>query len=42
MSGLEIPDHLELLLTGEPVLDIYADGPWRVPDGVHQVSDTDI
>ncbi len=34
MSGLEIPDHLELLLTGEPVLDIYAAGPWRVPDGL--------
>ena len=34
MSGLEVPDHLELLLTGEPVLDIYAAGPWRVPDGL--------
>ena len=34
MSGLEIPDHLELLLTGEPVLDIYAARPWRVPDGL--------
>src|ERR1035437_9473251 len=34
MHGLEIPEHLELLLTGEPVLDIYAAGPWRVPDGL--------
>jgi hypothetical protein len=34
MRGLEIPGHLELLLTGEPVLDIYAVGPWRVPDGL--------
>ena len=34
MHGLEIPGHLELLLTGEPVLDIYAAGPWRVPDGL--------
>jgi len=34
MRGLEIPGHLELLLTGEPVLDIYAAGPWRVPDGL--------
>ena len=34
MGGLEIPGHLELLLTGEPVLDIYAAGPWRVPDGL--------
>jgi hypothetical protein len=33
MRGLEIPEHLELLLTGEPVLDIYTAGPWRVPDG---------
>ena len=34
MHGLEIPDHLELLLTGKPVLDIYAAGQWRVPDGL--------
>ena len=34
MGGLEIPEHLEPLLTGEPVLDIYAVGPWRVPDGL--------
>ncbi len=34
MGALEIPEHLELLLTGEPVLDIYAAGPWRVPDGL--------
>jgi hypothetical protein len=30
MRGLEIPEHLELLLTGGPVLDIYAAGLWRV------------
>jgi hypothetical protein len=34
MQGLAIPGHLELLLTGELVLDIYAAGPWRVPDGL--------
>jgi hypothetical protein len=34
MGGLEIPEHLELLLTGKPVLDIYAVGPWCVPDGL--------
>ena len=28
------PGHLELLLTGELVLDIYAADPWRVPDGL--------
>jgi Holliday junction resolvasome RuvABC ATP-dependent DNA helicase subunit len=29
-----LPEHLELLLTDEPVLDLYAAGPWRVPDNV--------
>src|SRR6185437_3947811 len=29
---LRLPEHLELLLTDEPVFDLYAAGPWRVPD----------
>jgi len=32
---LRLPEHLELLLTDEPVLDVYAHGPWRVPDGLY-------
>jgi SpoVK/Ycf46/Vps4 family AAA+-type ATPase len=31
-----LPEHLELLLTDEPVLDVYAHGPWRVPDGTYE------
>ncbi|MFC5746406.1 AAA family ATPase [Actinomadura rugatobispora] len=31
-----MPEHLELLLTDEPVLDVYAHGPWRVPDGAYE------
>jgi SpoVK/Ycf46/Vps4 family AAA+-type ATPase len=31
-----LPEHLELLLTDEPVLDVYAHGPWRVPDGLYE------
>ncbi|HEX6472929.1 MAG TPA: AAA family ATPase [Streptosporangiaceae bacterium] len=34
MSAPRLPEHLELLLTDEPVLDVYAHGPWRVPDGL--------
>ncbi|MGP4023330.1 AAA family ATPase [Actinomadura sp. 3N407] len=34
MSSPRLPDHLEVLLTEEPVLDVYAYGPWRVPDGL--------
>ncbi|MEV5747082.1 AAA family ATPase [Actinoallomurus sp. NPDC052308] len=35
-----LPEHLELLLTDEPVLDVYAYGPWRVPDGLFaEISD---
>jgi hypothetical protein len=34
MRSLRLPEHLELLLTDEPVLDLYAVGPWRVPDGL--------
>jgi hypothetical protein len=33
--SVRLPEHLELLLTDEPVLDIYAYGPWRVPDGLY-------
>ncbi|WP_051108983.1 AAA family ATPase [Actinomadura flavalba] len=29
-----LPEHLELLVTDEPVCDLYAHGPWRVPDGL--------
>jgi hypothetical protein len=28
------PEHLELLPTDEPVLDLYAQGPYCVPDGL--------
>jgi hypothetical protein len=31
---VRLPEHLELLLTDEPVLDVYSFGPWRVPDGL--------
>ncbi|TDC56103.1 AAA family ATPase [Actinomadura sp. KC345] len=33
---MKLPDHLEVLLTEEPVLDVYAYGPWRVPDGLYE------
>jgi hypothetical protein len=33
---LRLPEHLELLLTDEPVLDVYSYGPWRVPDGLFE------
>ncbi|TDC91007.1 AAA family ATPase [Actinomadura sp. 7K507] len=36
MSSPRLPDHLEVLLTDEPVLDVYAFGPWRVPDGLYE------
>ncbi|MFI6520517.1 AAA family ATPase [Spirillospora sp. NPDC050679] len=36
MSAPRLPEDLELLLTDEPVLDIYAHGPWRVPDGLYE------
>ncbi|GAA2140885.1 AAA family ATPase [Actinomadura napierensis] len=36
MRSPRLPDHLELLLTEEPVLDVYAHGPWRVPDGLYE------
>ncbi|WP_433466904.1 AAA family ATPase [Spirillospora sp. CA-128828] len=31
---MRLPEHLELLVSDEPVLDFYAAGPWRVPDGL--------
>ncbi|GAA2095757.1 AAA family ATPase [Actinomadura alba] len=31
---MRLPEHLELLLTEEPILDVYSAGPWRVPDGL--------
>ncbi|GAA2727228.1 AAA family ATPase [Actinocorallia aurantiaca] len=34
MSSPRLPEHLEILLTDEPVFDVYGHGPWRVPDGL--------
>ena len=31
-----LPEHLELLLTDEPVLDVYSYGPWVVPLGLYE------
>ncbi|MEV0705695.1 AAA family ATPase [Saccharopolyspora sp. NPDC050389] len=31
-----LPEHLQLLLSDEPVLDVYSHGPWRVPDGLYE------
>ena len=31
-----LPEHLQLLLSDEPVLDVYSYGPWRVPDGLYE------
>ncbi|MEV5573333.1 AAA family ATPase [Spirillospora sp. NPDC052269] len=36
MASPRLPSHLQLLLTDEPVLDVYASGPWRVPDGLYK------
>lgn len=33
-SSSRLPGSLELLFTDEPVLDLYARGPWRIPDGL--------
>ncbi|SFN90886.1 MULTISPECIES: AAA family ATPase [Actinomadura] len=33
---MRLPEHLEPLLTDEPVLDVYSYGPWRVPDGLFE------
>lgn len=34
MMKIDIPDELSLSFVEEPVLDIYAVGPWRMPDGL--------
>lgn len=34
MGKLKLPEHLELLLTDEPFLDLYGYGPWQVPGGL--------
>ncbi|MFW5415228.1 AAA family ATPase [Nocardiopsis sp. CNT-189] len=40
MTVIRLPEHLEPLLTDEPVLDVYEHGPWRVPDGlVEEISE---
>lgn len=31
---MPLPEHLELLVTDEPMLDLWSVGPWRVPDGL--------
>jgi SpoVK/Ycf46/Vps4 family AAA+-type ATPase len=36
MTDIALPAHLDVLLTDEPVLDLYAHGPWRVPDGLYE------
>ncbi|MEV4312789.1 AAA family ATPase [Actinocrispum sp. NPDC049592] len=36
MALPELPDHLQLVLSDEPVFDLYAHGPWRVPDGLYE------
>lgn len=33
MIKLDLPDELALAFAEEPVLDIYAVGPWRIPEG---------
>nr|WP_052478005.1 AAA family ATPase [Kibdelosporangium sp. MJ126-NF4]CEL15306.1 putative sporulation protein K [Kibdelosporangium sp. MJ126-NF4]CTQ95652.1 putative sporulation protein K [Kibdelosporangium sp. MJ126-NF4] len=34
MRRPRLPDHLDILLSDEPVVDLYSHGPWRVPDGL--------
>ena len=36
MSAVRLPEHLEILLTDEPVLDLYGHSPWRVPSGRYE------
>ncbi|SDN67055.1 AAA family ATPase [Allokutzneria albata] len=36
MDRPTLPEHLRLLLSDEPVLDLYSHGPWRVPDGLYE------
>ncbi|MDA2813407.1 AAA family ATPase [Nocardiopsis sp. RSe5-2] len=40
MPAIRLPEHLEPLLSHEPVLDVYEYGPWQVPeDLIAKVSD---
>ena len=34
MIKLDLPDELALGFVEEPILDLYAIGPWRIPDGL--------
>lgn len=34
MGAVPLPEHLELIVSDEPLLDLWAVGPWRVPDGL--------
>ncbi|MGW5685343.1 AAA family ATPase [Nonomuraea sp. NPDC003754] len=36
MDRPNLPESLKLLLSDEPVLDLYSYGPWRVPDGLYE------
>ncbi|MHA6618565.1 AAA family ATPase [Pseudonocardia sp. DLS-67] len=36
MDRPTLPEHLALLLSDEPVFDLYSHGPWRVPDGLFE------
>ncbi len=36
MDRPTLPEHLQLLLSDEPVFDLYSHGPWRVPDGLFE------
>ncbi|MFD1938418.1 AAA family ATPase [Nonomuraea mangrovi] len=36
MDRPSLPDGLRLLLSDDPVLDLYSYGPWRVPDGLYE------
>lgn len=36
MPAIRLPEHLELLLTDEPTIDVYDQHPWRVP---HQLTE---
>jgi hypothetical protein len=33
---MRLPEHLEILMTDEPILVVYSYGPWRVPDGLFE------
>jgi ATPase family protein associated with various cellular activities (AAA) len=34
LDELRLPEHLEILLSDEPLFDVFFHGPWRVPDGL--------